>query len=319
MGNISNLPHTDWDRELLALDGHVLQSSGWLRVQRALGHEVRWSRGDGWQWAGAIRQGVFPRYLYVPYGPAGSGRTAAALRDICRTAADSGVDFVRVEPTGNDAVDALAEARARAAPPVQPRCTWLLDLTVSEEILRSGLESGHRSRINAAARRGITVRSSADPDDVEIFLRLQRDAAGRSGFAGQSSSYHHTVANVLMPLGMARLYVAEADGSPASASICFDFGRVRYYAYAASDPARGRKLGAGPPLLWTMILDARERGATTFDFWGVTCSDRSDHAWTGFSRFKRAFGGRLLQRAGTWEIPVHRLRHRAFTLLRRSG
>ena len=319
MGNISNLPDADWDRELLALDGHVLQSSGWLQVQRALGHEVRWSRGDGWQWAGAIRHGAFPRYLYAPYGPAGSGDTPDAVRDIVRTARDSGLDFARIEPTGNDALAALAEARALATRAVQPQCTWVLDLTVTEDTLRSGLESGHRSRINAAERRGITLRSSDEPDEVEIFLRLQRIAAERSGFAGQSSGYHHTVARVLMPLGMARLYVAEAGGAAVSASISFDFGPTRYYAYAASDPDRVRKVGAGPPLLWKMILDARERGATTFDFWGVLCTDQPNHAWAGFSSFKRAFGGRLLRRAGTWEIPVHRLRHRAYTLLKRSA
>ena len=319
MGNISNLPDAEWDDALLALDGHVLQSSGWMQVQRALGHEVLWSRGPGWQWAGAIRHGLFPRYLYVPYGPAGTDRSADALRDIVRSAASSGLDFARVEPTGNDALAALAAARARAQRAVQPRCTWVLDLTVDEETLRSGLESGHRSRINAAPRRGISVRCSNDPAEVEIFLRLQRVAAGHSGFAGQSASYHRTVARVLMPLGMARLYVAEAGGSPVSASIAFDFGATRYYAYAASDPEGGRKLGAGPPLLWKMILDARENGATTFDFWGVVCADQPDHPWTGFSKFKRAFGGRLLQRAGTWEIPLHRVRHRAYELLKRSA
>ena len=306
MGNISNLPDEAWDRELLALNGHVLQSSGWLQVQRALGHEIVWSRGDGWQWAGAVRQGVFPRYLYVPYGPAGNAQTADALADIVRSASGSGLDFVRVEPTGHDALAALDEAQARAARPVQPRCTWLLDLTPDEDALRAGLESGHRSRINAAHRRGISVRSTDDPAEVEIFLGLQRRAADRSGFGGQSDAYHHTVARVLMPLGMARLYVAEAEGSPVSASICFDFGGTRYYAFSASDPERGRKLGAGPPLLWTMILDARARGATAFDFWGVLCTDQPGHAWAGFSQFKRAFGGRLLQRAGTWEIPLRR-------------
>lgn len=319
LGNISNLPDEEWDRELLALHGHVLQSSGWLQVQRALGHEICWARGEGWQWAGAIRHGAFPRYLYVPYGPAGSGRTNDALSDIVRAAAASGLDFARVEPTGNDALAALGVAHARAARPVQPRCTWVLDLTADEDVLRAGLESGHRSRINAAARRGIAVRSSDDPDQVDIFLGLQRRAAGRSGFAGQSTAYHRTLANVLMPRGMARLYVAEAGGSPVSASICFDFGGTRYYAFSASDPERGRKLGAGPPLLWAMILDARARGAVTFDFWGVLCTDEPGHAWTGFSRFKRAFGGRMLQRSGTWEIPVRRLRYRAFTVLKRSA
>ncbi|MGH7685226.1 MAG: lipid II:glycine glycyltransferase FemX [Candidatus Dormibacteria bacterium] len=310
------LPDAVWDKTLLALNGHVLQSSGWLRVQRALGHEVLWGQGDGWQWGGAMRAGVFPRYLYVPYGPASIENARQALENAVRAAAEAGLDFVRVEPTGPDGERALRALAGEVTRPVQPRCTWVLHLDADEETLRRGLESGHRSRINAAERRGISVRASDDPGDVDIFLALQRAAADRAGFAGQAANYHHTIARVLMPLGMARLYVAEADGTPVAASICFDFGPTRYYAHSASDPERGRRLGAGPPLLWRMILDARARGATMFDFWGVLCDEQPDHPWSGFSSFKRGFGGRKLERVGTWEIPVRRLRHRAYTMLR---
>lgn len=314
---VADLPDAAWDATLLGLGGHVLQSSAWLRVQRALGHEVMWGRGDGWQWAGAVRSGRFPRYLYIPYGPASHAQTTAALRDAARAAAKARLDFVRAEPTGADASAAVRELRARAARPVQPRWTWILDIGADVETLRRGMEAGHRSRINAAPRRGITIRATADPASVDVFMELQRAAAGRTGFEGQSAEYHRVVAGVLMPLGMASMYIAEAEGAPISAALCFDFGAVRYYAHAASDPDRGRRLGAGPPLLWQMILDARERGATAFDFWGVVPDGDRDHAWAGFSRFKQGFGGRLLERAGTWEIAIRPLRHRAYTAVRR--
>lgn len=318
LANIAAFPGAEWDHALLELDGHVLQSSAWLCVQRALGYEVLWAQGDGWQWGGAVRAGVFPRYLYVPYGPTGSGCTPDALEDAVRAAADEALDFVRVEPLGGDAGTALSALHAGKVRSVQPQCTWVLDLTTNADELHRGLASGHRGSINAAPRRGITVRSSANPDDVEIFLRLQQAASERNAFDGQSAAYHRTVVRVLMPIGVAQLYIAEVDGSAIAAAIAFDFGPTRYYAHAASDPERGRRLGAAAPLLWQMILDAQARGATTFDFWGVLCAEQPDHPWSGFSRFKRGFGGRLLEHAGTWEIPVRRLRHRAFTLLRRS-
>jgi hypothetical protein len=318
LANFPAFPGAEWDRTLLELHGHVLQSSAWLRVQRALGYEVLWGQGDGWRWSGAVRAGVFPRYLYLPYGPSGDGCTRDALEDAVRAADDERLDFVRVEPVGSDAGVALAALRAIKVRSVQPQCTWVLDLTVDETALRRGLASGHRGSINAASRRGISIRSSSDPDEVEIFLRLQRAVFGRSAFAGQSAAYHRTVTKVLMPLGVAQLYIAEVDASAAAASIAFDFGPARYYAHAVSDPERGRRVGAAAPLVWRMILDARARGATVFDLWGVLPSDQPDHPWNGFSRFKRGFGGRLLERTGTWEIPVRRLRHRAFTALRRS-
>src|SRR5207253_9747167 len=71
-------------------------------------------------------------------------------------------------------------------------------------------------------------------------------------------------------------------------------------------------LVAGPRLLWQMIGYAKARGAATFDFWGVIPDDNPSHPWAGFSRFKKAFGGRLLERAGTWELPVRMARYRAY-------
>jgi vancomycin resistance protein VanK len=66
-----------------------------------------------------------------------------------------------------------------------------------------------------------------------------------------------------------------------------------------------------------MILEARAEGRRHFDFWGVLPADRPGHPWAGLSQFKKSFGGRLVPRAGTWELPVHPLRYRAYALLRR--
>ena len=286
-----------------------------MRVQTALGYDVTWRRGPGWQWAAALRSGRFPRYLYVPYGPAGAD-TEAALRDVAIAARTLGLDFARVEPSVG-AMAALRSLGARAAPSIQPRWTWVLDLTAGIDVLRGGLEAGHRSRINAAPRRGIGVWQTENPADIDIFLTLQRRARGRTAFHGQPDTYHRTVAETLMPLGAARLYVAGIDDQPLAASICFDFGHTRYYAHSASDPDAGRRLGAGAPLLWQMIGDAKARGAATFDFWGVIPDDNPSHPWAGFSRFKKAFGGRLLERAGTWELPVRMTRYRAYAATRR--
>lgn len=316
VGNASDATDAAWDAGLLAVGGHVLQSSAWLHVQRALGYAVLQARGDGWQWAGAIRPGRFPRYLYTPYGPASRVRTAAALQAVADAAAAAGLDLVRVEPTGEDASGALRALRARPSRSIQPRHTWVLDIGADVDVLRRGLEAGHRSRINAAGRRGLTIQVTSDPASVDVFLDLQRLAAHRTGYRGQTPRYHRTVARELMPRGVARMYIAQAAGRPVAASMTFDFGDTRYYAYSASDPDLGRRLGAGPPLLWRMILDARDRGATLFDFWGVLPESRPGHPWDGFSRFKKAFGGRLVEHAGTWDLPLRPLRTFLYRSLR---
>ncbi len=317
----------EWDFALQRMGGHFLQSTLWQRVQTALGHDVIWARDEQWMWAGAIRAGHFPRYAYLPHGPTAISLAAMtrALEEAVNAARARSLDFVRTEPAGAAAVDALRASGAYPSRPIQPRWTWILDLTPEEAMLRRGLSAGHRGAINAAARRGLTLRASADPEDIEVFLGLQARTAAAGRFRGQAQSYHRAVARTLMPEGAATLYIAEAAGDPVAAAMCFDFSGTRYYAHAVSDPDSGRKLQAAAPLVWRMILDASESGARRFDFWGISPADQAapgahPHPWDGFSQFKRSFGGAAVERAGTWDLGVRALRHglyRAAVRLRR--
>jgi len=304
----------EWDSALQRMGGHFLQSTLWQRVQAALGHDVVHSRDAEWMWAGAIRSGRFPRYVYLPHGPTARSVPAmsAALDDAVSSARGRSLDFVRCEPAGEAAIAALETAGATSSRAIQPRWTWMLDLEPDEAALRHGLSAGHRGAINAASRRGLTIRCSNDPADIEVFVRLQESTAAAGRYRGQAKSYHRIVASTLMPEGAAALYIAEAAGSAVAAALSFDFAGTRYYAHAVSDPASGRKLQAAAPLVWQMILDAREAGARRFDFWGITPGGTPGHPWEGFSQFKRSFGGAAVERAGTWDIGVRPLRHRLY-------
>lgn len=291
-----------------------------MRVQAALGFEVLWSADDSpqpaWRWAGAVGSRTGLKYLYLPHGPTCAAANLTTALSAARAAGNErGMDFVRVEPTARDSGPALAAAGGCAAPAIQPLHTWILDLDADEPALRSQLSSGHRGSINAAERRGLSFRSSTDPADAEIFISLVHQT-GVGRFHPQSDGYYRTLLCVLMPLGAASLHVAEAGGKAVAAAIGFDFGDTRCYAHAAADPS-ARKLSAAAPLVWHMILEARARGRSHFDFWGVLADVQPEHPWSGLSQFKKSFGGRLVSRSGTWELPVHPLRYRAYTLLRR--
>jgi FemAB family len=309
----------EWDSALQRMGGHFLQSTLWQRVQAALGHDVIWSLDEGWMWAGAIRSGRFPRYVYLPHGPTAVSGAAMtdALRDAIHAARSRSLDFVRAEPAGASAAVALRATGARPSRSIQPHWTWVLDLTPDEPALRKGLSAGHRGAINAAPRRGLTIRSSTDPDDIDVFVRLQETTAATGRYRGQSESYHRIVAATLMPERAATLYIAEAAGEAVAAALCFDFAATRYYAHAVSHPETGRKLQAAAPLVWRMIVDARADGAQRFDFWGITPGGVAGHPWEGFSQFKRSFGGEAVERAGTWDLGVRPVRHGLYRVVAR--
>ena len=376
-GISTGLPDIEWDRELVAGGGHVMQSRSWMAVQRALGDEVVHQRGDGWRWAGVYHRGRGVSYLYLPYGPAleGPARLDDAL-DAIRTAGRSlSVDFVRVEPdvvvssipiapssapsggapgqqagsgkqagfgkgpgseveagpalatvageggaalagVAREAEVALAARGGVRVRSVQPRHTLVLDLRRSEEELRAEMLSGRRRSINAATRKGIVIRRTREAGEVEKFIRLIHRTGERNRFDPHLDTYYRTVCTTLFGLEAASLYLAEVEGESVAGVIAFESATTGYYAHAADDPERSRQIVAAAPLAWQIVRDCRAEGRTAFDFWGVIPDDTADHPWAGFSRFKKTFGGRMITRPGTFDLPLRPLRYRAYRAAR---
>jgi hypothetical protein len=316
----TGLPSGDWDDELFAHGGHFMQSRAWLEVQQALGDEVFAQRGEGWRWAGVVHRGRGIRYAYSPYGPSidDPSRLGAAVEAIRRAGATLGVDFVRIEPDLEVAESRLAALGALASRSVQPRHTLVLDLRRPEQELRSELTSGRRRSINTATAKGITVRRTREMAEVERFIQLIRKTGERNRFDPHSAGYYRTVCRVLFERDAASLYLADVEGESVAGVIAFESPTTGYYAHAAADAERSRQIIAAAPLAWRIVLDCRAEGRAAFDFWGVIPDDTVDHPWAGLSRFKKTFGGRLVTRPGTFDLPIRPWRHRVYRAIRRA-
>ena len=237
--------------------------------------------------------------------PAREARSAAGERAVPAHAATAAA----VEET-------LAARGARRVRSVQPRHTLVLDLRRPIEDLRGEMLSGRRRSINAATRKGISIRRTREADEVEQFIRLIQRTGERNRFGPHSERYYRTVCRVMFDLETASLYLAEIGGRSVAAVIAFESPTTGYYAHAADDPERSRQVVAAAPLAWQIVLDSRAEGRTTFDFWGVIPDDSADHPWAGFSRFKKTFGGRVLTRPGTFDLPLRPLRYRLYSTAR---
>ena len=65
-----------------------------------------------------------------------------------------------------------------------------------------------------------------------------------------------------------------------------------------------------------MIFDAKAAGKKIFDFWGITTSEDPKDPWYGFSKFKKSFGGYQIDYAGTYDLPINKVKYLAYSLLR---
>jgi len=325
-GPTLGLPDASWDSELFDRGGHFMQSGAWMAVQQALGDEVVHQRGEGWRFAAVVHRGRGLRWLYAPYGPALDdpdrlGPAVAAVREAGRALE---ADFVRVEPDlpgaseSSDADALLSELRAVRVRSLQPRHTLVLDLRRSLEELRGDMLSGRRRSINAAERRGITVRRTREVGAADDFIRLIRMTSQRNRFDAHPAGYYRTVCRVLFERSAASLYLAEVGGESVAGVIAFESPTTGYYAHAADDPERSRQIVAAAPLAWQIVLDCRAEGRDTFDFWGVIPDDGGEHPWAGFSRFKKTFGGTLVTRPGTFDLPIRPVRYRLYQAAREA-
>jgi lipid II:glycine glycyltransferase (peptidoglycan interpeptide bridge formation enzyme) len=314
----SGVPGEEWDGLQRRLGAHFLQSRAWAEFQAALGRAVVHASGDEWSLLGVHQSNRAVRYAYLPYGPTFAGSALPEAIDAVREHAKADrLDFVRLEPLGPMAGEVPLTTGARQVEDVQPRHTWVLDITQDPDALRRGLASGHRSGLNSAPRKGVVCRSSAYPGDVESFLDLLHVTARHGAFRPHPDDYYRTLLSVLAPQGCAALHFAEHEGRAVAGSIGFDFEGTRFYAHAATDQEGSRKTGAAVALVWHMIETARDAGFTNFDFWGVAPTDDPRHPWSGLTYFKKSFGGSLVSRAGTWDIPLRHFKYRLYRSARR--
>ena len=310
----TGVPEPDWDERLLQLGGHFLQSRAWARSQSRMGTPTLYASGDGWMWLGVMhRIGPFRR-LYIPYGPQvrDTDTLCAALGVAVSSARTHRCHFVQFEPWSRQTLDP-ARCGARRVRPRQAEYTRVIRLDVDEAQLRGALSKGHRSAITAAERKGIVVEPSSSPAAFNDFVHMLRDTSDRTGMPIYDDAYYRAIVDELGPTGEATVYVARHGDRAIGAALVLDLGDTRYYAFASSaSDDEARRLGPGPPLVWRTMLDARAAGKNTLDFWGIAPPDEPDHPWSGFSAFKRSFGGEVLRRNGTWDIPVNRAAYAAW-------
>lgn len=311
----------------------VLQSAAWRCLQQDLGHESVGLRGDGWSALTVLEQRRVGSYLYCPYGPvceddAALARAVAALRE---HAAERGAWWLRVEPMpagcGMEPDHDVRVARLTQALPglgmvpalhsYQPSRTRMVDLRCPRQEILLGMTGSNRTSWRTAHKRGVHYELTRDPEAIEELVTLLRQAAPEQDFMPRSADYLRRLAQTLMPLDAATLYVSRHEGEALSAVLVVDDEHQRMYAHAAM-PARNRRLRPHQGLIIQAMLDAQERGQRCADLFGIAPTDDPAHPWAGFTAFKRSFGGRDVQHAGTWELPVNHAAHRTYRAAERA-
>lgn len=324
--NANPTPKT-FDSCIIALNGSFLQSVAWGRWQEQNGRKV-WRYvvtdsdrdNDNAQTvlAAQVIQHALPagkHYLYVPYGPVYDesriknqelSKALECLLTAIHTDFPDAV-FIRLEPTYNLQ---LTTYNLRPTLHIQPGSTILLDMRKSTEELLAGMHPKTRYNMKVAERHGVQIRPLTTPDAQAEAAALFADTLTRRKLVSPPAAYYAQLLDSpdLAVSGLGAYYNEEL----VACGLFIDFGHTRTYLFGGS--SREHKNVMAPYLLhWTAIQDAKQRGCTTYDFFGAegSVSDGS-----GFARFKQGFGGTTIPYAGAWDVVLKPLHYRAYQLLR---
>lgn len=163
---------------------------------------------------------------------------------------------------------------------------FVVDLSLEEEELFKRMSKHRRKGIRAASRLGLVASEVRSPNELVVLYRLIANAHSRLKIPFQRLELFNAVLEDLAPKGQALLLTARRDGEAVASRVVLIFGKVAYDWYSGSDPTK-QELHADEFLTWTGMLEAKEHGATMFDFGGAGPPDMD----YGPREFKRRFGG----------------------------
>lgn len=201
---------------------------------------------------------------------------------------------------------------------IQPPDTVLLDITKPANTILANMKNKWRYNIRLAEKKNVIVKVYRAGDDVkrienalDVFYSLYETTAERDGIALHSKQYYWDLIklsteerkNTNAPL--ISLYIASHEGDDLAAIITLFSRFEAVYLYGASSNIK-RNLMPAYLLQWTAINDAKQYGSPLYDFYGIPPTDNKNHPMFGLYLFKTGFGGTIIHRPGSFDVPLHR-------------
>lgn len=284
---------------------HFLQSDIWIQFQKEIGKEIVENSGNGWSYFALISKDRFGKYLYVPYGPHAENKEALieAVDDLKVKAKKLGAYVVCIEPVPPFTKDEMSKLFKHRGYHRQAHRTILIDLSPSEDEIIAQMHKTRRKQHRNYQTKGISIEKSNTPETLEIFYDLLKKSSGEKSFYVREKSFFEQILKSLVPKNGGNFFIAKLDGKIEVAALVYDDEDTRYYAHVGRD-LTDNSLQASAPLISYMIIDAKRAGKKYFDLYGISESDEVPDEKSGFTIFKKTFGGQVKNYAGAWEIPI---------------
>jgi len=250
-------------------------------------------------------------FLFIPHGPViAEGLQAKDKKEIIELilvrlkelAKIEKAVFIRISPiwlrTGEN-MKVFKDLGFRPAPVhMHPETTWELGISDAEDKILMGMRKTTRYLIRQAEKNpDIEVVRSKSTADLNDFNKVYSETGKRQHFVVYQKKYIENEFETLLKNDEVLLFLGKYKNEVAVAAM-FVFWQGACYYHHSGSLSQFNKFPVSYLVQWEAIKEAKRRGCSTYNFWGIAPDIReesdvkkSKHPWAGLSLFKMGFGG----------------------------
>lgn len=192
----------------------------------------------------------------------------------------------------------------------QPKYEWIIDLNKTEEKLLGEMHPKTRYNIGLAKRRGIEIEIVSENFDKYFydFYKLLGETAKRDNFNLHPKIYYQNIWRNCDENKNSFLAIAKYNNKILAINLILLFGNTAYFTLGGSN-SEHKNLMFSHLAQWEAVKEAKKRGFKFYSFGAV-----NSKGFEGISRFKKGFGGELLEYSDSYDLILKPFLYKLYNL-----
>lgn len=224
-----------------------------------------------------------------------------------KLAMEQNCHFVRVRPQAEDTIQLrqLFKENGLLPSPMHLTADLTLRLNLSQDLdqLLAQMRKNTRYEIRKSEKLGIETKIIGDSSFMKEFYDQQLYLAKKHGFIPFDYQFLLKQFEIFAEDDQVAFVNSYQQGELLASAFVIFYQNEAVYHYGVSTSANERLPGSYAAQ-WAAIQEAKKRGCSEYNFWGVSPLNKKEHRFAGPSLFKRGFGGYELQHLPAHDLPV---------------
>ena len=159
-----------------------------------------------------------------------------------------------------------------------------------------------RYSVRYAEKKGVKTQIIKDNfiEHLPEFLRLMKTTSDRNSFSLHSDEYYKSYFEEIEKSKSGFMVIASLDGEVLAMHFIIVESCVAHYVFGASSNSK-RELCAPYLAHFNAMLEAKSRGALSYNFGAISLDGENDH-WKSLTLFKQKFGGKAFVHSKLFDV-----------------